>query len=81
MENFFDIATPEELKGFFGETPTPEDIRIHRDLSLKNADYNFRHLYLMYCGRGDKEKAKKYLDKIKNPKIRRSAALLANEFL
>ena len=74
METYLDIATPEELKEIFGRTLTSEQISRKRASCQKYPDYNFRMLYLLYCDRGDKKTAKAYLDKIKDPEMRRSAA-------
>ena len=79
MELYLDIATPEELERHFGYPPSSEEISLERELCLKDPDGNYQDLYLLYLARGDKKNAQGYLDKIKDPRRRLSATMLAHE--
>ena len=79
MELYVDIATPEELERHFGYPPSPEEISLEREFCLKDPDGNYQDLYLLYLVRGDKKTAQIYLNKIKDPRRRRSALMIAHE--
>lgn len=63
MENFFDVATPEEVKEIFGEIDA-EDIALWREIYQKSPDGNYGRLFELYLMRDDKETAFHYYNKI-----------------
>ncbi len=79
MELYVDIATPEELEGHFGYSPSPDDISRERKYCLEDPDRNYQELYWLYFARGDKKTAQSYLDKIKDPLCRLDTTMLVSE--
>ena len=79
MELYIDIATPEELEEQFGYPPSPEEISREREYCLEVPDLNYQFLYWLYRDRGDEKTAQGYLDKIKDPRRRLSATMIAHE--
>jgi hypothetical protein len=84
METVFDIATPEELIGLFGEDDPdlPERFRnyaFERAAALKNPDRNFIDLACLYAGRGDLKKADEYLAQVQDEGERFECQLLIYE--
>lgn len=79
MENYFDIATPEELEEDYGYKPTPE--QIHRDKLIyeENPDSNFQSLFWLFLQRGDSNRADIYYNKIQDPQMKLDAYLMAYE--
>lgn len=75
MENFIDIMTPTELEEYYGEKPEPEQVARDREFYATNVDYNNRDMFLLWCDRGDRVRAKKYYDNIKDPLIQLEAAM------
>lgn len=63
MENFFDVATLEEVEEFF-EDITPEEITEMEEFYKKAPDANCQRLFELYLMRGDKKTAFYYYDKI-----------------
>lgn len=72
MENFFDVATPEELREWYEEELTEEEIAENRKLNEQFPDSNYADLFNLYLYRGNKEMANYYLDKIEDKKYKRS---------
>lgn len=70
MENFFDVATKEELKEFYDDEFTLEQIKREKQQFEKWPDTNFAQLFRLYLLRGDKEKAFSYLEKISDKNYR-----------
>lgn len=79
MLNYFDVATPEELKRQYSIKVTPEFIAEQRAFCEKYPDYNYEHLFLLYIDRGQEEIAKKYLNMIKDEDCKLEASMLAYE--
>lgn len=79
MDNFFDIATPAELEGHYGEKPSAEEISADRAYYESDSDLNFLHLFLLFLDRGEKRTAEKYFEKIKDPERRLEATMSAYE--
>jgi hypothetical protein len=84
MENVFDIATPEELIGLFGEDEPDlsEEFRnyaLERQAVLKDPDCNFINLAYLYAGRGDLKKAEEYLARIQDEGERFDCSLQIHE--
>lgn len=65
MKNFFDIATPEEIRLHFSIT-TPEFLAHLRDSLEQEKDRNYGYLASLYFGRGDETTTQYYLDQIKD---------------
>lgn len=80
MDNYFDIATPEELKAHYGYTPKEEELSADRLRASKNKDYNLEYLACLFAERGDFSTAEKYIDQISD-EMRKSdvARLLAHD--
>jgi hypothetical protein len=71
MENFFDIATPQELELILGEDDPdlPESMRgyaFKKKRALEKPDYNYGLLSTLYANRGDMRLAQKYAKLIKD---------------
>lgn len=78
MENFFDIATPEEVAAHFSldaSSTDGADVLEFIKASLRSSpDYNRRMLASLYHGRGDEKRAQFWLDQIENPHYQVEAA-------
>jgi len=79
MKTFFDIATPAEIEKHFGYSPSPEEIREHREYYVQDADTNNQLLFWLFLDRGDTKTAEAHLNKIQNPSCRLDATMLAYE--
>jgi hypothetical protein len=84
MENFFDLATPQELVSILGEDEPdlPERFRnyaLDREEVLKNPDMNYAHLADLYAGRGDLKKADECLARIQDEELRFDCQLQIHE--
>lgn len=71
MENFFDVATPDELKQHVPSTfERPHYLALLRKDFEEDADRNAGYLAMLYFYRGDEEKTQYYLFQVKD-EIRR----------
>ncbi|WP_300733885.1 hypothetical protein [uncultured Desulfovibrio sp.] len=71
MENFFDVATVEELKEQFdGILPDAEDLTRKREICASNADYNLELLTYLFVARGEFGKAQTCLHQIADEMLR-----------
>ncbi|MDR2603972.1 MAG: hypothetical protein LBC55_01275, partial [Desulfovibrio sp.] len=71
MENFFDLASPQELIDILGEDDPdlPDAVRgyaFNKEMALKEPDYHYSLLSTLYAGRDDMRKAEKYAALIKD---------------
>lgn len=80
MENFFDVATKEELKNIYGNWITDRDIKFFRELMGDSLDSNYGKLCELYFIRKDMEKARFYLNKIKDKEYKRGIDALTFSF-
>ena len=65
MENFFDLATPEEITSHFSVDDMPlsaEDIASERRTLEQDTDRNLEYLAYLFAGRGDFARAVKYTE-------------------
>lgn len=72
MENFFDVATPEEIQELWGdeeddETYTPEEIAQLKKMNNDDPDKNCEDLIYLYLLRKDELKALYCLNQIQDP--------------
>lgn len=79
MENYFDIATPEEIEERYDEKLTSEEIKELRLNLERQPDINYQYLFLLFIDRGENDKANYYLEQIKDPMIKLNATMLAYE--
>lgn len=79
MENFFDIATPEEIERHCGYVPDAKDLAERRILCEEDPDGNFSKLAILYHFRGDEAKTHEYLDKIQDRDWRLETSMLMYE--
>jgi len=71
MENFFDIATVEELKEQFdGILPDAETLARQREMCASNADCNLELLTYLFVARGEFGKAQTCLRQISDGTLR-----------
>ncbi|MFI3271834.1 MAG: hypothetical protein R3Y11_07020 [Pseudomonadota bacterium] len=63
MENFFDIATPEEVSAAY-EDFTAEELAFKRETLLASPDHNRERLAFLFADRGDFAEGCKNLDAI-----------------
>lgn len=77
MENFFDLATPDEITSHFSWDESPlsaEDIAFERRLLEQDADLNSAYLAYLFAERGDFARADKYIGTIQDDMRRADAA-------
>jgi hypothetical protein len=84
MENFFDIATPEELDLILGEDdpdlPTSMRGYVHeKALAQEDADYHCGLLSTLYANRDDMQRAEDYIAMIKDEERRLCASMMLHE--
>lgn len=79
MKNFFDIATPRELKECFGSIPKGKYLAFDRESYDLDKDLNFLQLHLLYLGRGDTANAEYCYEQIASPERRLEAGMLVGE--
>lgn len=79
MENFFDVATPEELESFYGYVPAKEEVAEDRNAYANDRDCNLQHLYWLYMDRGDEKTAKHYFNMIEDWQRKLDAAALVGD--
>ncbi len=64
MDNFFDIATPEEVAERYSYTPSAQEIAAERAALAQNSDANFSELAYLFADRGDYAQAVNCLNQI-----------------
>jgi hypothetical protein len=77
MENFFDLATPEEITSHFSGDETPlstEEIADNRRILEEDADINLEYLAYLFAERGDFARADKYVEAIQGDMHRADTA-------
>lgn len=79
MKNFFDIATPEEIKASFGAIPKGKVLAFDRETCDLDKDYNLAKLYLLFVERGDTANAELCLNQIESVERRLEATMLVHE--
>ena len=80
MDNFFDIATPEEVAHHFPLAAKDAERRAHlRESLAKESDRNFGYLASLYFCRGDQEKTEFYLNQIADERERLDMAITLYE--
>ena len=79
IDNYFDIATPEELKEHYGYVPSKEEVTQDRLLLANDRDHNLQYLYWLYMDRGDEKTAEFYLNQIEDWQRKLDAAALVGD--
>lgn len=79
MENYFDIATPEEIAKQYPEGLSEKQMDFLRQHIKEHPDSNLVRLAYLYWGRGDREKAEYYRQQIKDPIRRLSVGITLYE--
>ena len=80
MEYFFDIATPDEIKSFYPSYDDPEIMAMARQSLIDNPDENYAELTHLWHCRGNLEKEKECLNKIKDFAIKLRTSMLMYEW-
>ncbi|MDR1946530.1 MAG: hypothetical protein LBQ51_05120 [Desulfovibrio sp.] len=84
MDNFFDLATPQELVDILGEDgsiiPTAADLEAERRAVEKNPDRNLENLAYLYAGRGDFDRAEGYVDRIQDSMLQADVGRMLTHF-
>jgi hypothetical protein len=76
MITVFDVATPEELKGMFGDDFSDEDMEFFRS---SNINTNCARLAILYANRGDTRKSEEYLALIEDDQYRQETDMFIHE--
>jgi hypothetical protein len=84
MENFFDLASPQELIDILGadDSDLPDAVRgyaLERRSADEDPDYGYSLLSSLYAGRGDMRKADSYAAMIQDDERRLCASMMLHE--
>lgn len=75
MENYFDVATPSEIREHFdGELADNAALASERDKAAKYKDYNLELLAYLYASRKKYAEAKKYVELISDGSLQADTA-------
>jgi hypothetical protein len=81
MENFFDIATPEEVASILGDGPLSEsELAVERRKMENDRDRHLEYLACLYAERGDFARADVHVEAMKDEMRKADTARLLTHF-
>lgn len=76
MDNFFDIATPAELEEYYGYAPEASETAADKAAFASDPDRNLQHLFWLFLGRKNQDRADFYLNQIQDEQRKLDACML-----